>query len=398
MEGTNMKRFTWDRTILNELLQERKKILELHPAKKIRIKLETEIEHLEYLLHLPQSTIDDEYGTEEDFANDSPGKKESSAHMLYQNYVYFYEAEEDKEFPVVARNLYYPLSAIDPPVSNQFVSVKRSNTALAEMVVDCFSKVDPNLASFSKKVLFAKNPTIELHSLPSEQYDLVPEIGCCYFYPELPQPYCILYRNQNVFDFTSLAHELGHLYRAYMTGYDRKNFCDNYYFQESEGIFLELIALHQATAYGYPLSDVQNRIRFYFLLLKNATEDLMVSHLACGCAHDHPYYLSLPKLNRSLQENKIPLTIQKQNIYGYLDFDYEESLINIHSFLEALDLFNLYQKDPEKAFYLFQQSFSLPDLPLASFLEKTECHYHEDQFDSMKKLIKKIEPNKKDVS
>ena len=127
-------------------------------------KLETEIKHLEYLLHLPQSTIADEYGTEEDFAADSPGRKESSAHMLYQNYIYFYEAEEDKDFPVVARNLYYPLSAIDPLVSNQFVSVKRSNTTLAEMVVDCFSKVDPDLASFSKKTLFAKNPTIELRS------------------------------------------------------------------------------------------------------------------------------------------------------------------------------------------------------------------------------------------
>ncbi len=388
-----MKSFTWDKQELEELLIQKKKLLEMKPSRKKREGIEEDIEFLEEMLQLPQSLIEN-YSEELIVGEEAkPPRQESLAHALYQNYVKPYQNLTDKSFEHIAREAIHSVPEVEAYSPSEFKKTIKSDQELVANVLEVLRKVNKEFARFAEDTLYGPNRIVELLPISDEDYEMIPELGTCYLDTFLPHPFAVIYRNQTVLEFNTLGHELGHLYKEQFLSTQKE---ENSYFLELEGYFIELIMNDFAQNYGYSqeesLKEVQNRIHIINTFIQN----LNIQYYASKFAKYSPYYLSIHKLEKELEKQNIPIFINKCNAIGYIDSDFDENIMMIHSLLGALDLYNLYRQDPEKAFYLLKRSFTLPTQSLEEYLEKINATYHQDGYTNLKKFVKRLEPIKRE--
>ncbi len=387
-----MKSFTWDKKELEALLAKRYKLLEMNPSHKKRETIEEDIELLEEMLHLPQSLIEDD---EEIILDEEtkPIRQESLAHTLYQNYVKPYQLLTDKSFESIARGAIFVVPEVEAYSPSEFQKTVKSDKELVSNVLEVLRKVNKDFARFAEDTLYGSNRIVELLSIPDEDYEMIPELGTCYMDTLLPHPFAIIYRNQTILEFNTLGHELGHLYKEQFLTTQKE---ENPYFLELEGYFIELIMNDFAQSYGYSKEDTLKEIQNRLHIVNNFIQDLNVQYYASKFAKYKPYYLSIPKLKKELEKQNIPIFINKSNVIGYIDSELDESIMMIHSFFGALDLYNLYRQDPEKAFYLLKRSFTLPTQPLQAYLKNIDATYHQDDYTNLKQFVKRLEPTKRE--
>ena len=225
-----------------------------------------------------------------------------------------------------------------------------SNQELVEMSYDFYSTLPDS--SFLQEFMKYTNPKKNLLQFEhlQEDFEIFGQIYT-FYYPKYI-PYFLIYRRNDINDFLSLNHEISHgimyQYDTYMM--DRKN---PYFLTELEGYFFDYLSI-QYLKHDYP-KKVINQLEYD--RITNALEDfsnIFITDAAIQLV-DNNQKITVSDIQNGFQKYDLPFYINSDLLKENLCVDIRFHSCHALSFLTSLDLENIYERDPERAFYLFQK-------------------------------------------
>lgn len=98
------------------------------------------------------------------------------------------------------------------------------------------------------------------------------------------------------------------------------------------------------------------------------------------------------KFNKSLEYWGLVPFVDKEEILDYLVDPLDINIKYILGYLIGIDLYYIYEKDPEFAFYLLKNTrYMKCEDDVIGLLRRNHITFMDDEFENLKKYIKKIE-------
>ena len=201
----------------------------------------------------------------------------------------------------------------------------------------------------------------------------------------LKKKYVLLLRSNTVYDLITLPHELFHVlfndFDHYLTFHNQI-----YYSQEVEGSFADFLAID---FYKQKLPEISlEAAKIYLSNYKDNIYSLMIGSS----------YLQSINLKKQFRLNKIlnlwnaPIPTSIAEIKNYMSDSCGEIINYALSYSASLDLFEIYKKDPEFAFYLLGNiRYSLKEDNILKIFRRNHITFMDDDFTNLKAYVKKIE-------
>lgn len=225
-----------------------------------------------------------------------------------------------------------------------------SNQELVEMSYDFYSTLPDS--TFLQEFIKYTNP--KKHLLQFENAQEGNEVGgqtFIFYYPKYI-PYFLIYRRNDINDFLSLNHEISH---AIMYQYDTYTVDKNnhYFLTELEGYFFDYLSIQYLKRY-YP-KKVINQLEYD--RITTVLEDFSNSFITDVAIRlfEQNKKITLHQVKNYFQKWNLPFSLNSTLLKESLWEDVRFHSNHAFSFLTSLDLENIYEKDPEYAFYLFQK-------------------------------------------
>ncbi len=212
--------------------------------------------------------------------------------------------------------------------------------------------------------------------------------GLTYIDYILKKKYVLLLRSNTFYDLVTLPHELFHVlfddFNHYLTLHNQI-----YYSHEVEGSFANFLAID---FYEQTLPEISLEAAKTFLSnYKDNIYSLIIgsSYLQ---AINFKKQFRLNKFNKILNFWNAPIPTSIAEIKNYMSSNCGKIINYALSYLASLDLFEIYKKDPEFAFYLLGNiRYSLKEDNILKILRRNHITFMDDNFTNLKAYVKKIE-------
>lgn len=259
-----------------------------------------------------------------------------------------------------------------------------TNQDLVDVTNDFFKKMLPNSLIKEFQEGIKNNHSIQFsYTKKNDNYS-----GVTLFDSVLKKKYIYISRTNMLVDLVVLPHEAFHYflndYDVYiMTKYNM------YYTTEIEGGFANI--LFGDYFYNYS-SENKNYFNQYFLeVFHDGISQLVVKNSFLDAIKDNQK-LRMNKFNKTLSIFDLMPFTDTQEILEYFTDPLEINIKYTLGYLAAIDLYYIYQKDPELAFYLLKNiKFIKQEHDVINALRRNHITFMDDGYENLKKYVKKIE-------
>lgn len=211
--------------------------------------------------------------------------------------------------------------------------------------------------------------------------------GMTLFDPFLNKKYICIVRENTLIDAITLPHELFHYV---FCGYDvfTTNQFNTYYLSEIEGGFANILF----GDYYYQNATINNNFfNLNFLKLYNDNVEAIVTNNALLDSISNNK-IRMNKLNKYLNYFGLSTFQNSTEIADYLSTPLEILIKYALGYLVAIDLYTIYQKDPELSFYLLKNlKYIKKENDIVNLLRNNHITFMDDGYENLKKYTKKIE-------
>lgn len=205
------------------------------------------------------------------------------------------------------------------------------------------------------------------------------------------RPYGLVARENNTNDIITLAHELFHMViKKNLNPLSMNSY--NYVYDEVEGYLANFIIRDLLKEEQYPKEeldfiDTQDLWRTGWTV-----HDSFITNAILTCT-DERYKFKLQDVNQYLKEENLKVRLTKQTKNAYFHDKFNEEIVYSFSYLVALDLYELYKQDPEKAIYHLYCLKVLTGQNIEKELDVIDATFHKDDYKNLEnkcnQLLKK---------
>lgn len=204
----------------------------------------------------------------------------------------------------------------------------------------------------------------------------------------LKNKYIYILRNNLLIDLVTLPHESFH---SILLDYNHpiSTKLNSYYTFEVEGNFANILFgdyFHKNYIYH------KNFFNEYFIEIFNSNITSIIVRNSLLESVTEKNHFRINKFNKMISTYGIETFSDESQILDYmitpLDIDMKYSL----GFLTAIDLYYIYQKDPDLAFYLLKNiRYITHEDDVLGLLRRNHITFMDDNYENLKKYVKKIE-------
>lgn len=212
--------------------------------------------------------------------------------------------------------------------------------------------------------------------------------GITYIDPFFQEKYIYIARKNHLLDLGITPHESFHYLITDFDDYKKENY-NSYYLTEVEGSFADILF----GDYFYQNSiEFRNYFNQYRLqVYENEVCDLVIENAFIDSLTQKGRF-RINKFNQTLEVYDIIPFHNKEEITKYMTIPMDINMKYAMSFLVAIDLFYIYQKDPEFSFYLLKNiHFMKEENDIIGLLRRNHITFMDDGYENLKKYVKKIE-------
>ncbi len=205
--------------------------------------------------------------------------------------------------------------------------------------------------------------------------------------PILFKKYILAVRSNQLLDIRIIPHEIFHYV---FNDYDICSIETNnmYYTTEIEGNFADFLF---SDYYYHNALENQNYFQLYNLeFYHDLISRLVVYYTFCDALTLQKHF-RINKFNKALTYYQLEPFQNTQEIMNYLDDPLDIDMKYALGFLCGIDLYFIYQKDPELAFYLLKNIRLIKqDNDILSVFRKNHLTFMDDGYANLKEYVKKI--------
>ena len=199
--------------------------------------------------------------------------------------------------------------------------------------------------------------------------------------------YINISRTNHLSDLSFLSHEMFH-YLLVETKVGLSGSDSTYFIREIEGMFADIL-------FGEYFKEYSNKYNFFFIkkyisLFQFQIEELAVRNQLLDSIKDNKK-IRLNKLNKFMYYHNIDKFTDTDDINDYLEIPQEINMKYAFSYLAALDLYYIYLRDKEFAFYLLKNiCLTYSDYDVMNLLRRNHITFMDDDYENYKKYTKKL--------
>ena len=256
-----------------------------------------------------------------------------------------------------------------------------TNDELVDLALDFFDKKTP---SYVKKEFINILNQKDIINISYTKSDTIYAGYTLYDY-FLNKKYIFVGRSNKLYDLGILPHEAFHyIFRDKNVGL--VGLYDTYYLTEVEGMFANIL-------FGEYFKENTSPSNTYFedyslSLFKNNISDLVTRNTVLDSLKTNKK-IRLSKLNKYLGYFEVLPFITQDELIPYLTMPEEDVIKYALSYLTALDLYYIYKKDPEEAFYLLSCiTYMKQTNEIIILLKNNDITFMKDDFKNLKKYVK----------
>lgn len=210
--------------------------------------------------------------------------------------------------------------------------------------------------------------------------------GITYIDPFFKEKYIYVARKNNLLDLGITPHEALHYLITDFDDYKTENY-NTYYLLEVEGSFANIL-------FGDYFYNHSIEFKNYFNLYQLQTYESQICDLVIGNALldslTEKGRFRMNKFNKQLEVYDIIPFINKKEVMEYMTIPMDINMKYSLGFLTAIDLFYIYQKDPEFSFYLLKNiHFIKEENDVIGLLRRNHITFMDDGYENLKKHVKK---------
>lgn len=211
--------------------------------------------------------------------------------------------------------------------------------------------------------------------------------GVTLFDPFLKEKYIYIVRENTLIDTIKLPHELFHYV---FCDYDifTPIYYNTYYLTEIEGGFANILF----GDYYYQRATINNNFfnQSFLKLYYDQISTIVTNNALLDSLNKDKVRLN--KLNKYLSYFDLPTFQNIDEIVDYLSTPLEILIKYTLGYLVAIDLYTIYQNDPEEAFYLLKNlKYAKKENNIISLFRNNHITFMDDGYENLKKYTKKIE-------
>jgi len=260
-----------------------------------------------------------------------------------------------------------------------------TNEDLVNVANDFFIKMTPN--NISKKFIeLIENNSNSINFSYTKRNDNY--AGITLFDSILNKKYIYISKTNKLIDLVTLPHEAFH-YLFNDNNVYLVNDYNTYYTTEIEGGFANILF----GDYFYN-NSIENKNFFnqYFLeVYHSGISEIVIKNSFLDSIKNNKK-IRMNKFNKTLDVFELIPFTDEIELVEYMDNPLEINLKYSLGYLVAIDLYYIYKKDPELAFYLLKNlKFIKQENNITSMLRRNHITFMDDGYENLKKYIKKIE-------
>lgn len=203
------------------------------------------------------------------------------------------------------------------------------------------------------------------------------------------RPYFFISLTNTLNDFITLNHEIAHgIFLKNDPNCSKKK--PHFYLTELEGIFFDFLSWKYIEDQKWidkitlekieedKVKSMRNALYNFFLMNQS------INSLKRG------YRILIGNIQKNLKQRNLPIDINREILADVLKESPTTTALYLFSALVSLDLENIFDKDPEYAFFLFEKIRINKTVPFFDNLRKNEITFFEDDYKNLKEKINKI--------
>lgn len=261
------------------------------------------------------------------------------------------------------------------------IDLVASNDELVEISKDFFNKKTPkNIAKEFDNILAQKDIINISYSRTNANY-----AGYTLYDYFLNKKYIFVGRSNKLYDLCILPHEAFHyIFRDRNVGL--VGMYDTYYLSEVEGMFANILFGEYFKENTSPSNEYFDN--YNISLFKNNISDLVTRNTILDSLRANKK-IRLSKLNKYLNYFEVLPFENEDELIPYLTMPEEDVIKYALSFLVALDLYEMYKKDPDEAFYALSCiTYIKQTNDVFTLLKNNNITFMKDDYKNLKKYIK----------
>ena len=200
--------------------------------------------------------------------------------------------------------------------------------------------------------------------------------------------YIYLARKNNLLDLGILPHESLHYLIVDFNDLKTQTY-NTYYLHEVEGRFADILFGDYFYHYASEFNNYFNQ--FQLQVYENEISDLVISNLFVDALTEKGRF-RMNKFNKALDVYECIPFRNTDEIMNYMTIPMAINMKYALGFLVAIDLFYIYQRDPEFSFYLLENiRYIKEENDILGILRRNHITFMDDDYENLKKYVKKIE-------
>lgn len=202
------------------------------------------------------------------------------------------------------------------------------------------------------------------------------------------EKYIYIARQNKLLDLATLPHEAFH-YLITDFNIDKMENYNTYYLQEVEGNFADILFADYFYQNAFEFKNYFNQFRLQ--IYSTEISDLVINNVFID-ALTRKSRFRINKFNKALEVYDMIPFQDKEEIINYMTMPMDINMKYALGYLVAIDLFYIYQKDPEFSFYLLKNiPYMKEENNIIGILRRNHITFMDDGYENLKKYVKKIE-------
>lgn len=195
-------------------------------------------------------------------------------------------------------------------------------------------------------------------------------------------------RSNTCIDYESMIHELFHYIFCDINNYSAIN--THPILAEIEGRFGDILFSYYFKQKTSNIDGIDNELfnRKQLAQFDNEIRELVIVNFARLAVTDNGKF-RFNKLNKAIDGLNMPVFTNSEGLYDYINTPIKENTTYALAYLTAIDLFYIYLRDKEYAFYLLKNiKSSYSERNILSLLYRNDITFMVDNYENLKKYIK----------
>lgn len=264
------------------------------------------------------------------------------------------------------------------------INISITNDEVITVAKDFFQKYVPTPIKKKLDSIFTEPNLLQISYSTMEETAAGLTVLDSYF----QKKYIFVARKNRLLDLTILPHECFH-YLIIDFGDDRAEDYNTYYLREVEGSFADILFGDYFYQQGLEFHNYFNQYLLQHFEMQ--ISDLVISNAFIDFLTDKGRF-RMNKFNKTLEVYDIVPFQDREEIMNYMTTPMDINMKYALGYLVAIDLFYIYQKDPEFSFYLLKNiHYMKEENDIIGILRRNHITFMDDGYENLKKYVKKIE-------